>query len=179
MAWPVRQELRLARNLLTASACVPSLNVSRIAVQTSCVSELRGWCTRRIWQEARGRRHVCCQMVQVTSVVAVLADKEGETQGWTSNTETVCIENSVQFAVWGLGSFTRQRNHCCHKATYCKCLMGNVQNPGRQLPSVMEGEGRTGGTGCRVISTEEELTRLMDYETTQGLLMPVPRLMTR
>ena len=87
---------------------------------------------------------MCCEMVQVTSVVAVLAEKEGETQGWTSNKETVCIENTVQFVVWGLGSFTRQRNHRCHQATFCKCLMGNVQNPGRQLPFVMEGEGRTG-----------------------------------
>ena len=170
--------MRLARNLLTASACVPLLNLSKIAVPNSCVSELSGCCSRRMWQEPRGR-HVCCQMVQVTSVVAVLAAKEGETQGWTSNTETVCIENSLEFAVWGLDSFTRQRNHRCHQVTYCKCLMGYVQNPGRQLPSVMEGEGRTGGTGCRVISTEEELTRLMDYETTQRLLMPVPRLTER
>ena len=57
--------------------------------------------------------------------------------------------------------------------------MGYVRNPGRQHPFIMEGEGRTGGTGCGVNSTEEELTRLMDHETTQGLLMPVPRLMKR
>ena len=118
-------------------------------------------------------------MAHVTSVVAVLAEKEGESESWTSNTETVCIENTVQFAVWGLDSFTGQRNHRSHQATYCKHLTGYVQNPGRQLPFVMKGEGRTGETGCGVISTEEELTHLMDYETTQGLLMPVPRLMTR
>ena len=63
-------------------------------------------------------------MAHVTSVVAVLAEKEGETQGWTSNTETVCIENSVQFAVWGLDSFTRQRNHRSHQVPCGKCLMG-------------------------------------------------------
>ena len=118
-------------------------------------------------------------MAHVTSVVTVLAAKEGETQGWTSNTETVCIDYTVQFTVWGPDSITRQRNHRCHQVTYCKCLMGYVQNPGRQLPFVMEGEGRIGETGCRVISTEEEPTRLMDYVTTQRLLMPVSRLMTR
>ena len=83
-------------------------------------------------------------MAHVTSVVAVLAEKEDETESWTGNTETVCIENTVQFAVWGLDSFTRQRNHRSHQVTYCKCLLGYVQNPGRQLPFAMEGERRTG-----------------------------------
>ena len=106
--------LRLARKRLTASACVSLLNVSRIAVQTSCGSELSGCCSRRIWQEPRGR-HVWCQTVQVTSVVAVLAEKEGETPGWTCNTDTVCIDYTVQFTVWGPDSITRQRNHRCHQ----------------------------------------------------------------
>ena len=41
-----------------------SSNVSRIAVQNSCVSELRGCRSRRIWQESRGR-HVCCEIVHL------------------------------------------------------------------------------------------------------------------
>ena len=77
-----------------------------------------------------------CEMAPMTSVVAVLVAKEGETQGWTSNTET------VQFAVWGLDSFTRQRSHRCHQVTYCKCLTGYVQNPGRQLPYGRRKENR-------------------------------------